>query len=359
MHPNRHRRMMPACGGLPALDKTAASVTAQQKGGSGCTGSGCRSHDPNIDPVKTTAAVRKSAVFLSALAILMSAIVAPGHAVAPTDPALADTQDQAFASAIRQSIGSPARADLDDEATVRLAEGLLLVPKEPAARLLSAMDQTVPANFSGLLLGPEGMDAQGKIRFVPAGFIDSDAALAWTADDMLASLRATVERSNPGRLKANLSEREARRWIQPPHYDPEAHQLSWAALIVSKGAPRDTDGEVTYHGLGFGRDGYVQLSVVSSVQKADHMVHMVDGFLSGLNFVPGKAYIDAAPADRKAKDGLAGAMEIDKLHKNQMDGGFWSSDSVVPVVGSVVASIGALSLFFSVQRHRRRQSRRV
>jgi uncharacterized membrane-anchored protein len=312
-------------------------------------------------PIRLTA--RKPPSIRIVLAMLLSGMVGSAVMIGSPETGMAgdvvQTPDQAFASALRQSIGSPARANLDHQATVRLTEGLLIVPKEPAARLLSLVDQTVPSTFSALLLGPEGMEAQGRIRFVPAGFIDSDAALAWTADDMLASLNATVERGNPDRVKANLPEREARRWIRPPRYDPELHQLTWAALIVPKSAPRGTDGEVAYHGLGFGREGYIQLTVVSSVQKADDIGHMVDGFLSGLNFVPGKAYIDFAPADRTAPDGLAGAMGIDSLHKSKPDGGFWSSDSVVPVAGAVVASIGALSLCLSVQRHRRRESRRV
>jgi uncharacterized membrane-anchored protein len=194
---------------------------------------------------------------------------------------------------------------------------------------------------------------------VPASFIDSDAALAWTADDMLSSLRATVERGNPDRVSANLPEREVRRWIQPPHYDPESHQLKWAALILPKSAPRESDGEVTYYGLGFGRQGYVQITVVSSVQKADIVEHMVGDFLAGLNFVPGKAYADATPADPRAAAGLAGAIGVDSLRKAEAGDGLLASDTVIPVAGTVVASIGALSLLLYIRRHLRRESRRV
>jgi uncharacterized membrane-anchored protein len=268
------------------------------------------------------------------------------------------TLERAFSSALRQSIGSPARADLGNQATIRLADGLLIVPKEPAAKLLTVTDQPVPPDFAGLLLGSEGMEARGIIRFVPAGFVDSDAALAWTPDDLLFSLRATVEHENPDRVKASLPEREARRWIEPPHYNPESHQLSWAALILPKNAPRESDGEVTYYGLGFGREGYVQITVVSSVQKADAAEHMVDDFLAGLNFVPGKAYGDAAPGEPRPPGGLANAMGIDRLRKAEASGGFLASDTVVPVAGGIVASIGALSLLLYVQRHLRRESRR-
>lgn len=269
-----------------------------------------------------------------------------------------ETPDQILVTALHQSIGAPAQADLGDQATVRLEDTLILVPREPAARLLAVSDITVPPGFQALLLGPEGMDMPGYIRFVPAGFIDSNAALAWTSDDFLSSLRDTVARKNADLVKQNLEEREARRWVRAPRYNPETHQLSWAALILPKSAPRESDGEVTFHAIAFGREGYIELTVLTSVEKADEIGQMADNFLDGLNFRPGKAYGDALPADKRAPDGLAGAMGLDSLHKARTEFGFWASDTVIPVAGAIVAAIGALSLFIYIQRYLRREARR-
>ena len=268
------------------------------------------------------------------------------------------TPEQVLTDVLLQSIGAPARADIDDQATVRLADGFTFVPRDVAARLLAVSDKVAPPDFQGLLIGSEGMEAPGFIRFVPAGFVDSDAALAWTPDDLLSSLRDTVERENPDRVKADLDERGARRWVLPPHYNPESHQLSWAALILPKSAPRESDGEITVHAVGFGRDGYVEMTVVTSVQKADLIGQMADDFLGGLNFRPGKAYGDALPTDKRAQGGLARVMEMDSLHKADTESNFWGSDTVVPVAGGIVAAIGALSLLFYIERHRRRDARR-
>jgi uncharacterized membrane-anchored protein len=270
-----------------------------------------------------------------------------------------ETPDQVLESATRQSIGAPARADIGGQATVRLSEGLMIVPRIPATRLLRISNFGVPADFEALLIGSEGMDAPGIIRFVPAGFIDSNAALAWTADDMLSSLKDTVERGNPDRVKHDLLEREARRWVRAPHYDPETHQISWAALILPKGAPRDSDGEITFHAIGFGRAGYVELTVVTGLEKAAVIGQMVDDFLFGLSFQPGKAYGDVLPTDPRAAAGLAGAMGLDALHKAQSGGGLLAGDTLVPVAGGLVAAIGALSLFIYIRRHLRREARRI
>jgi uncharacterized membrane-anchored protein len=272
--------------------------------------------------------------------------------------AMHETRDQILVSVLHQSIGAPARADIGDEATVRLEEDLTIVPREPASRLLAVSNLQVPTDFQALLLGSEGMDAPGLIRFVPAGFIDSDAALAWTADDFLSSLKDTVAHGNADRVKRGLEEREARGWVQPPHYDPETHQLSWAALILPKSAPRESDGEIIYHAIGFGRAGYVELTIVTSLQKADAIGHMAADFLHGLSFLPDRAYGDALPTDRRAPGGLAAAMGIDSLHKEYVDRSFWGADTVVPIAGGVVAGIGALSLLIYIQRYLRRYARR-
>ncbi len=294
------------------------------------------------------------------LAVLLAALTGTvALAASPDPPAMLETVEQVYASALRQAIGAPARADLAGEAAVRLEQNQFLVPQEPAARLLTITKRDVPPDFIALLLGAEGMEAVGMIRFVPAGFVSADEALSWTPDDMLASLNDTVEHANAARLKANIEAREARRWVSPPRYSPENHQLSWAALVVPKTAPRGSDGETTFHAIGFGRDGYIELSVVTSVQKADEVDRFVAAFLSGLNFAPGKAFGDVQPSDKRSAAGLAGAMGVDSLHRAESDTSFWTSDSMVPVVGSVVAAIGALGLMISIYRHMRRLRRRV
>jgi uncharacterized membrane-anchored protein len=312
---------------------------------------------------RTTSALqrRNAALLRIALAILLFGIAGAAIAAPPEKGSVAamlETPDQVLTYALRQSIGAPARADIGDQATVRLTEGLMIVPREPASRLLVVTRTPVPPDFQALLLGSEGMDAPGIVRFVPAGFIDSDAALTWSPEDFLASLRDTVEHRNADRVKNGLQEREARRWIQPPRYNPETHQLSWAALVLPKSAPRESDGEITYHGIGFGRDGYIEVTAVTSTEKARQIGKVVDEFLQGLNFRSGKAYADTQPSDRRAPAGLAGAMGLDSVHKETSKDSFWSTDKVFPIVGGIVAAIGALSLFIYVQRHLRREARR-
>ncbi len=297
---------------------------------------------------------------LAVLVICLLAVTAGAATKGQDDAAVApEMPDQVFADAMRQSIGGPARADLGTQAKVRLEEGLVVVPLDPSVRLLRVSNKDVPPDFLGLLLTSKGMDAPGYIRFVPAGFVDANAALQWTADDFLDSLRDTVEHANTEREKNDLPAREARRWIHPPHYDADGHTLSWAALIIPKSAPRESDGEIVVHGLAFGRDGYIEVSMPSSVEDADFAGQTVDSFLLGVSFRPGKTYADYQAGDKRAPAGLAGAMGIDTLHKVRDRSSFWSSDVLIPAVGGLVAAIGALSLYIYIQRHLRRMARRV
>lgn len=298
--------------------------------------------------------------YLAALVICgfaVSASAAPD--VEPDSPEAPVSADQVFADAMRLSVGAPARADLGTEATVRLQDGALVVPHDPAVRLLRVNGKDVPADFLALLITSKGMESPGYIRFVPAGFIDANAALGWTADDMLDSLRDTVEQANADRIAKGLPEREARRWIRPPHYNAELHTLTWAALISQKSAPRESDGEIVMQGLVFGRDGYIQLSIPSSVEEANEIGATMDSFLVGVAFKPNKTYQDVLPNDPRAPEGLAGAMGLKSLHKVREQSSLFSADVLVPTVGAMVAAIGALSLFLYVQRHMRRLARRV
>ena len=297
------------------------------------------------------------------LATFLACMISAGAlAASPDDTATAklpETPAEILALVLRQSIGAPARVEIGDQATARLAGDLIAIPRDPAIKMMTVTGRPFPADLALLVVGSEGMDAPGYVRFVPAGFIDADGALAWTTDDILASLNGTVMRRNAALVQQKRRPLEARRWALPPHYDPEKHQLTWAALILPKSEPSNSDGTVTYHAIGFGREGYVEITIVSSIEKAAAIGTMLDEFLDELNFRPGKSYGDALPTDRRAPNGLAGAMGIDSLHKANQEASFLSGDRVIPVAGGLVAAIGALSLLVYIRRHLRREARRV
>ena len=288
------------------------------------------------------------------------------HAAAMAEPprfnrqpsGIYQTPEEAFTEAMRKSIGAPALAELGDKATVRLAGDLIIVPRDEAVRLMTIWGMTVPPDFVGLLMGPNGMSSPGIIRYVPSGFIDLSDAAQWTPEDYLSSLQDTIESRNADRLQKQLHELGVRRWIRQPGIDAENKRISWAALILPTNAPMDSDGEITFNAASFGRHGYIKVSMVSSVQDAAKTGTMFDAFLNGLTFRPGEASGDVQPADARSPAGLAGALGIDALHKARSTVLARLPGLLLPVAGGLVALIGALSLVVHVRRTLREDANR-
>ncbi len=296
--------------------------------------------------------------------LLLTGLHGPSLSLAQDKPPLlqpdnlTESPEAAFSAALPQAIGAPGRVDLAGQATVRLSGDLVFMPAEPGGRVMRAFDRPTPRGFLGLLSGGGGLDYFGPVRFVPAGFTDADAMLAFSPDDVLASLRETVEHGNAARVAQGLDPLEARGWVQPPRYDPETHRLVWAALILPKVAPADSGGEVIYNAIAFGADGYIQLSVGASVELAPQAKAMTADFIGAVNFNPGKGYRDAVAGTAPAQNGLAAAMGLDSLRRAGTIGSPLFYDVLIPSIGGLVALIGAASLGFYVLRHMRREGRR-
>jgi uncharacterized membrane-anchored protein len=268
------------------------------------------------------------------------------------------TVNEVLAAVMRQASGVPARVALGERASLRLSEELYFLPVQSARKLMLMTGGQIPPDTLGLLLGPEGLEMAGPVRFIPAGFIDPGTIQAWTDEDILASLRDSVLQGNVERVRNGQTPLEARAWIQPPQYDPQTHHLAWAALIVAQNAPKNSDGEVLYNAIAFGREGYIQLSMAAGVQKAETLKRLTAAFLGGLTFAPGQGYPEAAPKDAQPANGLAKAMGMDSLHKAPIFRNFWGSDVIIPVSGSVIAAIAVLTLVVFRIRYTRKEARR-
>lgn len=289
-------------------------------------------------------------------------------AVTLSGPALADgaatklTQvDAAFQEAMRQATGGPARAEIAGQATFAVPMDFVAVPPTQGTALLASLNIPVPDDLAGVLLGIDGVDSPGTLRFVKSGFVDADGAIAWSADDLQSSLDDTIRADNADRLKRGLLPLEMRRWVTEPHYKPESHVLVWAALIVPQGSPANTEGTIEVHALAFGRQGYVELTFPTSVERADYYTMIADQFLSTLRYAGGAGYGDVTPSDKRAPNGLAGAIGAMSLHHYHPPngGGAGMGDQTILIVGSglaVVALLGGLTIFV---RYRRSITRRV
>jgi uncharacterized membrane-anchored protein len=282
---------------------------------------------------------------------------APRPAAPPTANAERESIENLSRAVTHYSYSGPARVELGDQAVVRLSEPMfLLTDLDTSLKVLKLQQIPVPEHLLAVVHAPTETDMQswGTVEFVPSGSIDADDMQAWSATDMLTSLQDTVARENKEHPEHPMT---VRSWIQPPTYDAATHQVTWAALIIPQASPKDSGGVVTYNGVAFGRDGYIRISLVSTVERARVAEALITDFLHGLTFNPGKGYDVLAP---KAREGnaLARVLRMDDFHRAPIKLPSMFADKLVPLVGGGIALVAALALGIYALRYRRREARR-
>ena len=202
---------------------------------------------------------------------------------------------------------------------LHLPAGFAYVPNPAAARFLAAMGNQADDSFLGLVLPGEGdMDWIASINFEKSGYIRDDDAKSWNVEDMLKTLKEGAEEINQSRASRGIPELELLGWAEPPAYDAATHRLVWALTVSNKGAPAGEPQSVNYNTHALGREGYVSLNLVTSLDELAKRKPIAQTLLASLEFSPGKRYEDFnAETDHTAEYGLAalvgGAMVAKKF----------------------------------------------
>ena len=91
-------------------------------------------------------------------------------------------------------------------------------------------------------------------------------------------------------------------WAKAPAYDAATHRLVWSAIIRDNA---ENDG-VNYRTLVLGRDGYLSLTMASTLADLPKYKASADELLSNIRFNDGKRYADFNKStDHVAEYGLA------------------------------------------------------
>ncbi|ALV58129.1 DUF2167 domain-containing protein [Burkholderia cenocepacia] len=220
--------------------------------------------------------MKKLAVRLACVATLALAATS-GHA--QTEAAQVEMR-AAAAAANEAVVKGPTDIDVKHEAVLKLKAGESFVP---AADWISV------------------------VSFEPSGYIRDDDAKDWKPDELLKSLQAGTEENNPARKARGLPETEVVGWAKAPAYDAATHRLVWSAIIRDKGAaPNAANDGVNYRTLVLGRDGYLSLTMASTLADLPKYKASADELLSNIRFNDGKRYADFNQStDHVAEYGLA------------------------------------------------------
>jgi uncharacterized membrane-anchored protein len=226
-----------------------------------------------------------------------------GDAAAPAP----DPGEVAWNSARTAMQNGPVDLSLRDQAKLRLPDGYAFVPVKEATELMRVMGNTVDSRFLGLIfpVGREDANWFVSLGFEDAGYIKDDDARDWKADELLQALKDGTESGNEQRQKLGISPIEVTRWVEKPNYDSTGHRLIWSAESRAKGG-NDPDPGINYNTYLLGRDGYISLNLVTSVNSVAMDKPDARRLLAALRFNDGKRYQDFnSSTDKVAAYGLA------------------------------------------------------
>ncbi len=291
------------------------------------------------------------------LCALLSAAAMPaaGQMIAAT-PEQAREQAEASVEAYKAAVGPPSRVDLFDQATLRLTEKLSFVHRDAASRYLQAFGRQDPKDLVGIFLYGGRPDWIAVLRFVKDGYVDATAIRSWTADDILASLRAQVAADNAERVAQGKPEREVGGWLIPPHFDPVVPAIAWSASVPPVTATRERDSDAVHNIAIFGREGYFLVEIMGSAGDIRDNRGDEQMFVDNLRFVDGKRFADfARGSDPVARAGLDGVFGVKELHRvGLLEGQFDNDTLMIFMVGGGLTLGAALLALARYAMYRRR-----
>ena len=160
--------------------------------------------------------------------------------------------------------------------------------------------------FIGLIMSDhDDANWMVSVDFNDAGYVKDDDAKNWDAKALLKSLKDGTEAGNEERKEQGIPAIKLTRWIEPPAYDGVAHHLVWSAEVKLRDSP-DPDPAINYNTYVLGREGYIEMNLVTSESTIEQDKGVARQLLSKVTFVPGKGYSDfKSSTDKVAAYGLA------------------------------------------------------
>ena len=196
----------------------------------------------------------------------------------------------------------PTEAKLGDQALLKLPQGYRFLGAQETQLLLKQMGNFPSGSELGLITS--ATDEQQwfmVVRYIDAGYVKDDEAANWDADALMASIREGTEEDNKTRQSQGFPPLVIRGWEEKPHYDKQANKVVWAISAQE----RDSVG-VNYNTLALGRQGYLSMNMVGSLEELPTLKPHVGLLLSNVEFIEGKRYADFdSTTDKVAAVGLS------------------------------------------------------
>lgn len=210
--------------------------------------------------------------------------------------------DEPSPQALAWQVG-PGEAKLGDQALLKLPKGYRFLGAQDTQRLLKQMGNFPSGSELGLITPTdEGEPWFMVVRYVDAGYVKDDEAANWDADALMASIKEGTDEDNKTRQAQGFPPLVIRGWEEKPHYDKTANKVVWAISAQE----RESSVGVNYNTLALGRQGYLSMNMVGSLEQLPLLKPHVSLLLANVEFVEGKRYADFdSTTDKVAAVGLS------------------------------------------------------
>lgn len=271
--------------------------------------------------------------------------------LAPSTSFAAESDMESAIRAMKAAqVSGPADIKLRDQATLKLPAGYVWVPEPAAGELMRAMGNHPDEREMGLIL-PQAEDQNWMIvaDYESSGYIKDDDAKDWNVDDLFNSLKEGTEEANKDRAARGFAELEIIGWVEKPTYTAATHRLVWSMSAKDKGAPADAPVGINYNTYALGREGYISMNLLTSLNRVEQDKTHVQSLLGALSFNDGKRYADFdSSTDKVAEYGLAalvGGLAAKKLGFFALAAAFLAKFAKVFLLGGA-AALGVFTKFF-------------
>jgi uncharacterized membrane-anchored protein len=263
----------------------------------------------------------------------------------------APTESQkAWEAAFKVAKMGPADVILADQAVLHVPAEMTFIPKDESNALLVAWGNTNDDRLLGMVV-PKSNDENWVVTVDQSldGYVKDDEAKKWNADELLQSLKDGTEASNKDRMERGFPALDVVGWIEKPSYDSVYHRLIWSMKMVHRGAAAGDEAVVNYNTYALGRDGYLEVDLLTNETGVEKEKPYARQVLSALEFNKGKRYEDFQEStDHIAEYGIAaliGGVAAKKLGLLAVASVFVLKFIKIIAVGAVVAG-GAVMRFF-------------
>lgn len=239
----------------------------------------------------------------------------------------------------------PVEAKLGNQAVLKVPEGYGFLGATDAQALLKEMGNFPSGQELGLVAAQDG-NWFVVIRFIDAGYVKDDEAENWKADEMLAAIKAGTEDANEQRKQLGFDPLVVKGWEETPRYDKATNKVVWALSAESKEHLTVNDNT-----LALGREGYMSMNMVGSLEDLPTLKPHAETLLASLHFEDGKKYGDFNSAtDKVAAVGLT-ALIAGAAFKSGLLAKFWAFLIPLLIAGKklivlIVIAVGGIAAKF-------------